>query len=280
MTAQTKLPTPNLSQMGGGGANYFTSTQAALYLGDCLELLRQFEPCSFDLIFADPPYKLSNDGISVASGRRVSVNKANWDKSRGFEVDVDFHDRWLEACRRVLKDDGSLWLSGTYHSIYQCGFILQKQGWQIINDVAWFKPNATPNISCRSLTASHETLIWAKKTKKAKHCFNYRALKQGQFTSDQLKTPNRQMRSVWSITTPKPSEKRAGKHPTQKPLALLERIIMASSNPGDLVLDPFIGSGTTALAAVKLKRFCLGIDKRPDYLEIAKNRLLTQAASN
>ena len=194
------------------------------------------------MIFADPPYNLSNGGFTVHAGRMVSVNKGDWAKSRGFEGDYGFHYNWLEACRKVLKPGGTLWVSGTYHSIYQCGHALQSLDYHILNDVAWFKPNASPNLSCRFFTASHETLIWARKEKKAKHTFNYDLMKEGHWPEDQLKKPGLQMRSVWAMGTPKPPEKRYGKHPTQKPLDLLKRIVLASTNKGDIVLDPFTGS--------------------------------------
>ncbi len=205
---------------------------------------------SVDMVFADPPYNLSNDGTSVHAGRRVSVNKGSWDKSRGVAEDFDFHYSWIEACHRLLKPDGTLWVSGTYHSIYACGHALQVQGWRILNDIAWFKPNAPPNLGCRMFTASHETILWASKGKTAKHTFNYLDMKRGTFRADFIKKPNKQMRSVWAIATPGTSEKRYGRHPTQKPFRLMERIITASTEPGNLILDPFCGSATTGVAAV------------------------------
>ena len=164
-------------------------------------------------------------------------------------------------------------MSGTYHSIYQCGWILQKQGWHILNDICWYKPNAAPNLACRMFAASHESLIWAKKEKKAKHYFDYKLMKLSDFKSDILKKPARQMRSVWSISTPSKTEKTFGKHPTQKPLALLERIILASSRENDLILDPFTGSSTTGVAACGLKRSFIGIETDLKYLKLSKQRL-------
>ncbi|MGB1118230.1 MAG: DNA-methyltransferase [Parvibaculales bacterium] len=229
---------------------------------------------SIDLVFADPPCNLSNDGFSCHAGKRVSVNKGKWDKSRGVENDFEFHDQWIAACRRILKPNGSLWVSGTYHSIYACGFALQKQGWHLINDISWFKPNAAPNLSCRMFTASHETLIWARKDKKSKHVFHYQEMKNGDWPEDRLKKPATQMRSVWAIGTPKSGEKTYGKHPTQKPLALLDRIVRASTNPGDLILDPFCGSATTGVAALQNGRKFIGIDTEREFLEtLAKPRL-------
>ena len=147
---------------------YFKKVGIRLFLGDAVKILNQVPEESIDLIFADPPYNLSNGGFTCHAGKRVSVNKGKWDKSKGTEADFDFHYKWIEACRRVLKPNGSLWVSGTYHSIYVCGFALQKQGWHFINDICWFKPNAAPNLACRMFTASHETLLWVRKDKKAR----------------------------------------------------------------------------------------------------------------
>lgn len=244
-----------------------------LYCADCLEKLKEIPENTFDMIFADPPYLLSNGGISCQNGKVVSVNKGEWDKSQGFEEDFEFHKKWLSACKRVLKPNGTLWVSGTYHSIYSCGFAIQLLGFHILNDISWFKPNASPNMSCRFFTASHETLIWARKNKKSKHIFNYEAMKNGNFPKDFIKKPNSQMRSVWVVNTPAMREKTHGKHPTQKPLELLERIILASTNEGDLILDPFMGSGTTGVAAVKYGRKFVGIEKEQLFVDLAEKRL-------
>ncbi|MCL2094164.1 MAG: site-specific DNA-methyltransferase [Treponema sp.] len=217
---------------------------------------------------------LSNDGFTCLNGRMVKVNKGKWDKSRGLEEDMRFHEEWISSCRRVLKPEGTMWISGTYHSIYQCGYLLQKHNFHILNDIAWFKPNGAPNLSCRFFTASHETLLWARKDKKAKHTFNYDEMKNGSFPEDALKKENTQMRSVWSITSPKKGEKTEGRHPTQKPLDLLKRIILASTKEDDIVLDPFCGSGTTALACQVLgRRFFIGIEMDEAYCELSKKRL-------
>lgn len=244
-----------------------------LYCDDCLNVLASVPNDTFDMIFADPPYMLSNDGITCQSGKVVSVNKGDWDKSGGFEQDFKFHKAWLSACKRVLKPNGTLWVSGTYHSIYSCGFAMQLLGFHILNDICWFKPNASPNMSCRYFTASHETLIWARKNQKSKHTFNYEAMKNGDFPQDFIKKPHTQMRSVWAIGTPKASEKKFGKHPTQKPLDLLRRIVLSSTNADDLILDPFMGSGTTGVAAVEAGRRFVGIDKSADFVELASKRL-------
>ena len=251
---------------------YFLKDNFVLYHGDSLRILSQLPENSVDMIFADPPYNLSNGGFTVHAGRMVSVNKGIWDISKGFEDDYAFHYRWLEACRRVLKSEGTLWVSGTYHSIYQCGHALQSLGYHILNDISWFKPNASPNLSCRFFTASHETLIWARKDKKAKHKFNYVLMKDGDWPEDQLKKPGLQMRSVWAMGTPRPDAKKYGKHPTQKPLDLLKRIVLSSTNRSDVVLDPFTGSSTTGIVAVMHGRKFIGIDMEKNYLDLSVKR--------
>ena len=268
---------------------YHEGTRFDLYKGDCVEVLKGFRDNSFDMIFADPPYHLSNGGFTVHAGKMVSVNKGDWDKSEGIEKDFEFHMRWIKECKRVLKPNGTIWISGTYHSIYRCGYILQLLGYHILNDIAWFKPNASPNLSCRFFTASHETLIWARKDKKGKHTFNYKDMVNWDgnyrkpiriegsngFVSDKveiLHEKGKQMRSVWGILTPKKEEKKYGKHPTQKPIALLERIVLASTKKGDKILDPFTGSSTTGLAAHLFGRKFIGIDKEKKYLDLSIKR--------
>ncbi len=256
---------------------FFRSQNSALYQGDCVEVMNSLPEKSIDMIFADPPYNLSNDGYTVHAGKRVSVNKGTWDKSAGTENDFTFHQKWIEACKRVLKDDGTIWISGTYHSIYACGYALQLQDFRMLNDIAWYKPNAAPNLGCRMFTASHESLIWASKSKKSKHTFNYSAMREGNFPGDMIKNPGKQMRSVWSIITPSKSEKLYGKHPTQKPLKLLDRIVLSSTNPGDVVLDPFCGSSTTGVAAILNNRKFIGIDLDDKFLTDLSAPRLTDA---
>ena len=251
---------------------YFSEGSFVLYNSDCLEILEQLPENSIDMIFADPPYNLSNGGFTVHAGKRVSVNKGKWDKSNGLKKDFKFHSDWIKACKRVLKPSGTIWISGTYHSIYQCGFALQNEGYKILNDIAWYKTNASPNLSSRYFTASHETLLWARKDKKAKHVFNYDQMRNGNWPEDSLKRPNKQMRSVWVINTPKPDEKKFGKHPTQKPLNLLNRIVLASTNKGDVILDPFTGSSTTGLAACDHDRKFIGIDMEKEFLDLSIQR--------
>lgn len=251
---------------------YFAVKDFVLYKDDCIKILEQLPENSIDMIFADPPYNLSNGGFTVHAGKRVSVNKGKWDESKGLEEDFKFHLQWIAACRQVLKPAGTIWISGTYHSIYACGFALQTSGFHILNDISWFKPNGSPNLSGRYFTASHETLIWARKDKKAKHKFNYKLMKEGTWSEDAFKKAGKQMRSVWSLNTPKPEEKIYGKHPTQKPIDLLKRVVLASTDPGDIVLDPFTGSSTTGLAAVDNYRKFIGIDLEKEYLDLSMKR--------
>jgi site-specific DNA-methyltransferase (adenine-specific) len=251
---------------------FYSAPGVTIYNADCLEILAELPEGFVDMIFADPPYMLSNDGFTCQNGRMVKVNKGSWDRSRGFEEDSAFHDAWIAAARRVLKPEGTIWVSGTYHSIYQCGYMLLKNGFHILNDIAWFKPNASPNLSCRFFTASHETLIWARKDKNAKHVFHYDEMKNGAFPEDKLKKENTQMRSVWSIPTER--SKAGEKHPTQKPLDLLVRVIKASTNPGSLILDPFNGGGTTGVAAQLCGgRSYIGVEIDRGYCELTVKRL-------
>lgn len=246
---------------------YFKEKGIRLFLGDAVEVTDCLPAESIDMVFADPPYGLSNGGFSCHAGRRVSVNKGVWDKSKGVEQDFNFHSKWIAACRRVLKSNGTLWVSGTYHSIYACGFALQSGGWHLLNDICWYKPNAAPHLACRMLAASHESLIWARKTKSANHYFDYKLMRNSEWESDFIKKKDRQMRSVWAINTPSAGEKKHGKHPTQKPLALLSRVILAACPKAGIVLDPFCGSATTGVAAIRQKRQFVGIDSEESYLK-------------
>jgi site-specific DNA-methyltransferase (adenine-specific) len=251
---------------------YFQEKDFILYHGDALNILYQIEINKFDLIFVDPPYFLSNDGITCQSGKMVSVNKGEWDKSGGFDIDVEFIDSWLKACRKVLKENGSIWVSGTLHNIYKVGYLLEKNDFNIINDIIWFKPNAPPNLSCRYFTHSHEVVLWARKSKNSHHTYNYEKMKFWNNPKDKLKNKDKQMRSVWSIPLIPKEEKEFGKHPTQKPLELLNRIISSSSNEDDWVLDPFTGSATTGIVCSVLNRKFVGIDSNKEYLDLAIKR--------
>jgi site-specific DNA-methyltransferase (adenine-specific) len=240
-----------------------------LYHGDCLEvmdtLLAKYPQGVFDLIFADPPYFLSNGGITCHAGKMVKVDKGAWDKSRGPELNHEFNTAWLRRCQSLLKPNGTLWVSGTHHVIFSVGYAMQQLGMKILNQVTWQKPNPPPNLACRYFTHSTETVLWAAKNEKSRHRFNY---------SDMKRTNGgKQMKDVWTLTAPKPDEKTLGKHPTQKPVALLERIILASTAPNDLVLDPFMGSGTTAVVSVGLDRRFVGLDADIKWVELATRRL-------
>jgi site-specific DNA-methyltransferase (adenine-specific) len=236
-----------------------------IYQGDCIEVLKTFPDETFDMIFADPPYFLSNDGITCIGGKKVSVNKGDWDKSKGILANHEFNKMWLKECQRVLTKNGTIWVSGTNHVIFSIGFAMQELDLKILNDIAWEKPNPPPNLSCRYFTHSTETIIWAAKNNKSKHCFNYDLMREI--------NEGKQMKTVWKILPPKLSEKEFGKHPTQKPLELISRCITASTNEGDLILDPFFGSGTTGVSALSLKRKFIGIELSTEYIELAKNRL-------
>ncbi len=222
----------------------------------------------FDAIFADPPYFLSNGGVTCKSGRMAKVDKGAWDKSRGAESNHDFNREWLSRCQRALKPDGSLWVSGTQHVIYSVGFALQQLGFKMLNNIAWEKPNPPPNLSCRYFTHSTETILWAAKNDRSRHTFNYAAMRAA--------NGGRQMKSVWRMKAPAGAEKTHGRHPTQKPIELIERCLLASTNPGDLVLDPFLGSGTTGVVAARHGRRFVGIEMNTDYLETARKRVVDE----
>ncbi len=231
--------------------------------GDTFELLPKFD-FKFDMIFADPPYFLSNGGISVQSGKVVSVNKGDWDKGLSQEKMHAFYREWLSLCREKLKDNGTIWISGTYHNIFSVANCLTELGYKILNVVTWAKTNPPPNISCRYFTYSTEFVIWARKSEKKAHYFNYELMRQ--------LTDNKQMTDVWRLPAIARWEKSCGKHPTQKPLALLTRILLASTEPGAWILDPFCGSSTTGIAANLLGRRYLGIDKEMDFIELSRKR--------
>ncbi len=231
-----------------------------LYQNDCNKLLPKFEK-QFDLIFADPPYFLSNDGLSIQNGKIVSVNKGNWDRGDDIEKIDKFNLKWLSNAKIALKDTGSILISGTHHNIFSLGRILQKLNFKILNIITWQKTNPPPNFSCRYLTHSTEQIIWARKSHKHKHIFNYEILK--------LLNGNKQMRDVWAFNAIAPWEKTNGKHPTQKPLALLARLILMASDENSLICDPFSGSSTTGIAANLLNRKFIGFEKESEFIEIS-----------
>lgn len=240
-----------------------------LYHADCIafmDYLAERRPDGlFDLIFADPPYFLSNGGMTCQAGKIAKVDKGRWDKSNGPEANHEFNLAWLSRCQKLLKPDGTLWVSGTHHIIHSAGFAMQQLGMKLLNDITWEKPNPPPNLSCRYFTHSTETLLWAAKNEKSRHRFNYEAMRE--------LNHGRQMKSVWSFTAPNGEEKEFGKHPTQKPVALLQRIILSCTAEGDLILDPFAGSSTTGVAAIHLGRRYVGLELDADYFVLSTKRL-------
>lgn len=234
-----------------------------LIKGDSLELISKINR-QFNMIFADPPYFLSNGGITVQSGRQVSVNKGKWDKSQGFQKDNEFNRQWLSLCRDKLTEDGTIWVSGTYHNIFSVAQMLNELGFRILNCITWAKTNPPPNLSCKFFTHSTEFILWARKNKKTTHYYNYALMKEI--------NGGTQMRDIWSLPAIAKWEKSCGKHPTQKPLPLLARIILASTKPNDWILDPFTGSSTTGVAASLLNRNFIGIDQEEIFLELSRRR--------
>ena len=218
----------------------------------------------FDMIFADPPYFLSNGGISVQSGKVVCVDKGEWDKGGSPEHIDLFNEEWIAECREHLTENGTIWISGTYHNIFSVANKLTQLGFKILNVITWAKTNPPPNISCRYFTYSTEFIIWARKCPKKPHYFNYDLMK--------LLNENKQMTDVWRLPAIARWEKSQGKHPTQKPLALLVRIILASTRHGAWILDPFSGSGTTGIAASLTGRRYLGIEREKEYLDLSIRR--------
>lgn len=233
-----------------------------LYNADCIEVLKTLKPNSIDLIFADPPYFLSNGGKSIHSGKIVSVNKGEWDEKSKYDNHLQFTKEWMQQSFRMLKYGGSIWISGTVHNIFDVKNYLDEIGFKIINIVVWHKSDPPPLIYKNKLKFSYELIIWAKKA--GKHTFNY------QYMFD---IEGEEMQDVWTIPAVQMHEKKFGYHPTQKPEALLERIIKACSNVGDTVLDPFSGSGTTCYVAKKLNRKYIGIEREKEYFNISKRRI-------
>jgi len=229
-----------------------------------MQRLREIEDNSIDAIFADPPYFLSNGGISVQSGKQVCVDKGDWDKGGTPEYIYEFNRNWLSMCRSKLKDDGTIWISGTHHNIHVVMRCLQELGYKVLNTITWQKTDPSPNLSCKYFNFSTELIIWARKHEKKTHKFNYETMKQ--------LNGGTQMTDVWRIPAVGKWEKNQGKHPTQKTLRLLYRIILASTNEGDTILDPFSGSGTTGIAANLLGRKYIGIEQDKKFCELSLSR--------
>ena len=246
-----------------------------LYYGDSLEFMASLDADSVDCIWTDPPYLLSNDGASCTAGKRVKVNKGEWDRSQGIELDHQFNQKWLSECYRVLKPAGTIWVSGTLHVYLSVGMAMMQLGFRILNDIIWEKPNPPPNLGCRCFTHSTEVVLWATKAKKGskhRYTFNYDAMRE--------ENDGKQMKTVWRIPAAGTAEKVYGKHPTQKPIALIDRCIRASTNPGDLVLDPFAGSGATGVAALGVGRRFIGSEREAEFVELISRRLSAIAGTS
>lgn len=252
---------------------YLKSQNATIYKGDCLEVMAKLPAESVDLIFADPPYFLNMSD--------------KWDKSRGFENDFAFHRKWIAACRRLLKPDGSIFVSGMTLSLHMCGLALHEQGYRQLSTIVWVKPDVKRYKYDRYLVSNHESIIWACKSHQSRYTFNYKLMRDWRNNhqtrmvcshcgktgyAETMHKPGEKLTASWLIPSTPNSEKQSGKHPTQKPLELLSRIIHMASRKGDMVLDPFCGTGTTAVA-VKYGRQFIGIEREPEYLEIIKKRL-------
>ncbi len=243
----------------------YINDRVKLINGSCFTYLKKIESKTISFIFADPPYFLSGKGITCSGGQMVSVKKGSWDEIKQINEKLSFSKKWLKECERILKDDGTIMISGTFHIIHIIGTALEQVGFKIINNITWEKTNPPPNLACKCFVHSSETILWAKKCNAKKYFFNYRLMKEI--------NKGKQMKDIWNFGRPKKEETKFGKHPTQKPLALLERIILATTKEDDIVLDPFMGSGTTGVASIKLNRKFIGIEKEAEYVEIAKKRI-------
>ena len=245
--------------------SYYKSNSGdfTLIQGDCIETLSKFQ-FDFDMVFADPPYFLSNGGISYQSGKIVCVDKGEWDKATTLEDMDTFNLKWLTEVRNHMKDNATIWISGTHHNIFSVQQQLIKLGFKILNVITWAKTNPPPNISCRYFTYSTEFIIWARKSPKVPHYFNYSLMKE--------LNENKQMTYVWQLPAIGRWEKSCGKHPTQKPLSILARIIQASTKQNAWILDPFSGSATTGIAACLLGRKYLGLEIEENFLMIGRQR--------
>jgi len=249
---------------------YDVTSKIKLYNLDTFSFFNNIPDNCVDLIFADPPYFLSSGGITCRSGKMQNVNKGEWDKSKKIDEIHAYNKKWLSECKRILKKNATIWVCGTFHNIFSVGFALQELGFKILNNIVWEKKDPPPNLSKKYFVHASEHLIWASKTKSSKHIFNHDMLK---ILSN--REPMKSVwRDIWKLPAVDRSEKVFGKHPTQKPEEIIKRAVVASSNIGDLVFDPFCGSGTTGVVCKKLSRSFVGIDNNTEYLDIAQKRLL------
>ncbi len=262
------LSASELAQFGATLSWVADDGTSQLVLGDVFEVSTLLDDESVDCVWTDPPYLLSNDGITCINGRMVKVNKGEWDRSRGVDLDHQFNLGWIAACFRVLRPGGTIWVSGTLHCYPSVGLALQQVGFTLLNDIVWEKPAPPPNLSRRRFTHSTEILLWAAKPaakRRLGHTFNYGEMR--------AENGGKQMKNVWKMSPPSRAEKLLGKHPTQKPVALVERCLRASTSPGELVFDPFAGSGTTGIAALRTGRRFLGCEMDAGYADLASRRL-------
>ena len=245
-----------------------SDASSVVYHGDSLRLMESMPEGSVDCIWTDPPYLLSNDGMTCVAGRRVSVNKGEWDRSVGVEGDHEFNLSWLAGCYRVLKPAGTIWVTGTLYIYPSVGMAMMQLGFRVLNDIIWEKTNPPPNLGCRCFAHSTETVLWATKAprgSKDRYTFHYKDMK--------AENGGKQMKSVWRFPSAGRGEKTHGKHPTQKPVALIDRCLRASTNRGDVVFDPFAGSGSSGVASLGLGRRFIGCDREEDYVRLMMSRL-------
>ncbi|MEQ8234220.1 MAG: site-specific DNA-methyltransferase [Gammaproteobacteria bacterium] len=268
------MPARRTSKAAPGTAWRSRNGDSYLVCADQAKLFASLPDASVDCVWTDPPYLLSNGGSTCQAGRRVSVDKGEWDQSQGIDADHAFNRAWLAECHRVLKPTGTIWVSGTHHVYLSVGMAMLQLGFRLLNDIVWEKPNPPPNLGCRCFTHATEMLLWAARSPRgdrARYYFDYDAMK--------AQNGGRQMKNVWRFTAPGKNEKSHGRHPTQKPLKLIERCLEASTRPGDVVLDPFAGSGSTGVAALALGRRFVGAELERDYTRLAARRLRAADAS-